>query len=187
MSPFTFRLQWWWSFSDFSRKIVLFYRTPKLLSALEDYIQILKEKQQEPQSTKLPTAQEVVIEVVPHILQGVWELPPRPVLNMASQSLSILSTNVTKATLDRVPKNLTVMEGQAIFTHSIWHDTVQSILTEIRQKYPQEILCNFAPVLFRMVADVAKIYISKIFKPPSSFPDGSSKWRTSIWKTDNVQ
>lgn len=52
---------------------------------------------------------------------------------------------------------------------------VQTILTEIRQKYPQEILfkniANFAPVLLKMIADVAKIHISKIFELPSSLPD----------------
>ncbi|XP_063321146.1 uncharacterized protein LOC134619315 [Pelmatolapia mariae] len=148
------------------------FQAPKLISMVKDYVEILKKKQQEQHNSKLLTAQEAVIEVVPRVLQGFWELPPRPLLNMASQSLSILSTSVTKATLDRVSKSLTVMETQAIFTRSIRDDMVDSILTEIRQKFPQEILvANFAPVLLKTIADVAMIRICEIFEPPSSLPD----------------
>ncbi|XP_063316508.1 uncharacterized protein LOC134615778 [Pelmatolapia mariae] len=151
------------------------FQAPKLLSVVKDYVEILKKKQQEQHNSKLLTAQEVVIEVVPRVLQGFWELPPRPLLNMASQSLSILSTSVTKATLDRVSKSLTAMETQAIFTRSIRDNMVDSILTEIRQKFPQEILsikiANFAPVLLKTIADVAMIRICEIFEPPSSLPD----------------
>ncbi|KAL3976553.1 sarcosine oxidase / L-pipecolate oxidase [Sarotherodon galilaeus] len=151
------------------------FQAPKLLSVVKDYIEILKKKQQEQHNSKLLTAQEVVIEVVPRVLQGFWELPPRPLLNMASQSLSILSTSVTKATLDRVSKSLTAMETQAIFTRSIRDNMVDSILTEIRQKFPPEILsikiANFAPVLLKTIADVAMIRICEMFEPPSSLPD----------------
>ncbi|XP_005942044.1 uncharacterized protein LOC102294219 [Haplochromis burtoni] len=151
------------------------FQAPKLLSVVKDYIEILKEKQQEQHNSKLLTVQEVVIEVVPRVLQGFWELPPRPLLNMASQSLSILSTSVTKATLDRVSRSLTAMETQAIFTRSIRDDMVNSILTEIRQKFSQEILsikvANFAPVLLKTIADVVMIQICEIFEPPSSLPD----------------
>ncbi|XP_039865992.1 uncharacterized protein LOC120720387 [Simochromis diagramma] len=153
------------------------FQAPKLLSAVKDYVEILKKKQQEQPNSKLLTAQEVVVEVVPRVLQGFWELPPRPLLNMASQSLSILSTSVTKATLDRVSKSLTAMETQAVFTRSIRDDMVDSILTEIRQKFPEEILsiqvANFAPLLLKTIADVARIRICEIFEPPSS-PDVKS-------------
>ncbi|XP_039866084.1 uncharacterized protein LOC120720463 [Simochromis diagramma] len=153
------------------------FQAPKLLRVVKDYVEILKKKQQEQHNSKLLTAQEVVIEVVPRVLQGFWELPPRPLLNMASQSLSILSTSVTKATLDRVSRSLTAMETQAVFTRSIRDDMVDSILTEIRQKFPEEILsikvANFAPVLLKTIADVARIRICEIFEPPSS-PDVKS-------------
>ncbi|XP_039866217.1 uncharacterized protein LOC120720558 [Simochromis diagramma] len=153
------------------------FQAPKLLRVVKDYVEILKKKQQEQHNSKLLTAQEVVIEVVPRVLQGFWELPPRPLLNMASQSLSILSTSVTKATLDRVSRSLTAMETQAVFTRSIRDDMVDSILTEIRQKFPEEILsikvANFAPVLLKTIADVARIRICDIFEPPSS-PDVKS-------------
>ncbi|KAL4004409.1 transcription factor SOX1/3/14/21 (SOX group B) [Sarotherodon galilaeus] len=63
----------------------------------------------------------------------------------------------------------------AIFTCSIRDNMIDSILTEIRQKFPQEILCikiaNFAPVLLKTIADVAMIRISEIFEPPSTLPD----------------
>lgn len=144
---------------------------------VRNYIQILlfqKEKHQEAQSTKLLTAHELVIQVVPCVLQGFLELPPHPLLNRASQNLSIISFSVTKATLDHVNKTLTAVESQAIFSCSIRDDMVHSILTKIRDKYPQEILltnsANFAPVLLISIADVEKNDISKIFKPPSETP-----------------
>ncbi|KAL4004482.1 thiosulfate:glutathione sulfurtransferase [Sarotherodon galilaeus] len=155
------------------------FQTPKLLSIVKDYVEILKKKQLQQHNTKLLTAQEVVIEVVPRVLQGFWELPPRPLLNMASQTLSILSTSVTKATLDRVSKSLTAKETQAIFTRSIRDNMVDSILTEIRKKFPQEILSikisNFAPVLLKTIADVAMIHISEMFEPLSTLPDVKNK------------
>ncbi|XP_039470289.1 uncharacterized protein LOC120440876 [Oreochromis aureus] len=164
---------------QFSEAIPPKFQTPKLLSMVKDYVEILKKKQQQQHNTKLLTAQEVVIEVVPRVLQGFWELPPRPLLNMASQTLSILSTSVTKATLDRVSNSLTAKETQAIFTRSIRDNMVDSILTEIRKKFPQEILsikiANFAPVLLKTIADVAMIRISEMFEPPSTLPDVKNK------------
>lgn len=103
-----------------------------------------------------------------------WELPPCPLLNMASQNLSILSSIVTKATLAQVSKTLRDMESQDIFSFSIRDDMVQTVLREIRKKYPEEILlnkiANFAPELLRTIVDVAKNTICKIFKPPFGSP-----------------
>lgn len=135
---------------------------------MKDYVEILKDKQQEPQNTKLLTAQEVVIEVVPCVLQGFWELPLCPLLNMALQSWPHQGHSGSRL------QNCHSTESQFIFSRSIRDDMVQSILREIREEYPQEILlnniANFAPVLLKMIADVAKNLVSNIFKPPSSLP-----------------
>ncbi|XP_026016131.1 uncharacterized protein LOC113017189 [Astatotilapia calliptera] len=149
-------------------------QSPKLLSNVRQYIDLLKERQQDAQTSKLLTAPDVVIEVVPRVLHGFWELPPHSLLNMASQRLSILSTSVTKATLDRVSKSLPTMENQDIFSRSIRGGMVQSILSEVREKYPEQILlnkiANFAPELLRTIADVAKKSICQIFQPTCESP-----------------
>lgn len=54
---------------------------------------------------------------------------------------------------------------------------VQTVLREIREKYPEEILlnkiANFEPELLRTIAAVAKNTICKIFKPPFESPPAS--------------
>ncbi|XP_026046281.1 uncharacterized protein LOC113035148 [Astatotilapia calliptera] len=159
---------------EFPEAIPPKFQTPKLLSNVRKYIDLLKERQQDAQTSKLFTATDVVIEVVPHVLHGFWKLPSYPLLNMSSQKLSILSTSVTKATLDRVSKSLLTTENQAIFSRSIRDDMVQSILSEVREKYSEKILlshiANFAPGLLRAISDVAKTSICQIFQPPCESP-----------------
>ncbi|XP_039856030.1 uncharacterized protein LOC120714062 [Simochromis diagramma] len=159
---------------EFPEAIPPKFQTPKLLSNVRKYIDLLKERQQDAQTSKLFTATDVVIEVVPRVLHGFWKLPSYPLLNMSSQKLSILSTSVTKATLDRVSKSLLTTENQAIFSRSIRDDMVQSILSEVREKYSEKILlshiANFAPGLLRAISDVAKTSICQIFQPPCESP-----------------
>ncbi|XP_023275107.1 uncharacterized protein LOC111664658 [Seriola lalandi dorsalis] len=137
----------------------------------KDYAKILRQRQQEASSSKVLSPQEVVMEVVPRVLQGFWVLPPRALLNMPSQLLSKLSVGVAKATLDRVSSALTTMGHQANFSRSMRDDMVLSILTEIRQMYPHDILVNriknFAPVLLSKIADVAAEQICEMFRPQS--------------------
>ncbi|XP_030595660.1 proline-rich protein 36-like [Archocentrus centrarchus] len=152
------------------------FQNPKLLSMANKYIEMLIEMQQETQTSRLLTAEDVVIEVVPRVLQGFWQLPPKPLLNMASKSLSVLCTSVTKATLDKVSKTVTTMESQAIFSSSIRDGLVQTILREIREQMPLDILLNsisnVAPKLLSTIAVVAQKHICTLFKetPFQSLP-----------------
>lgn len=148
--------------------ITLIYRTPKLLSLFNKYLEILKEKLQETQTSRLLSPQEVVIEVVPRVLQGFWEHPPYPLLNLASQSLSELSTCVTKATLDQLSNTPRAQESKAIFSRSVRDDMVQTILAEIREKHPDDtVLSNTAnhTTLLTTIAGVATNHICKILQP----------------------
>lgn len=119
--------------------------------------------------TKLLCPKAVVIEVVPRVLQGFWVLPQHALLNMPSQLLSKMSVGVTQAVLDQVSSALTTVEHQTTFTRSIRDDMVLSILTEIRQSYPHDVLVNriksFAPVLLSNIIDVAVGHICESFSP----------------------
>ncbi|XP_071314238.1 mucin-16-like [Trachinotus anak] len=147
------------------------FQHPKVRCMARDYAKILTQRQQEPPSSKVLSPKEVVMEVVPRVLQGFWVLPSRVLLNMPSQKLSRLSVGVTKATLDRVSSALTTVGHQATFSRSIGDDMVLSILTEIRQTHPLDILVNriknFAPVLLSEIADVATRQICELFQPQS--------------------
>ncbi|KAG7214632.1 hypothetical protein INR49_010524 [Caranx melampygus] len=141
----------------------------KVLSVAQDYAKILRDL--EAPGSKLVHPREMVIEVVPRVLQGFWALPPQALLNMPSQLLSKLSVGVAKATLDRLCNALTTVGCQANFTRSIRDDMVLSILTEIRQTWPHDILVssirNFSPVLLTEIADVAVRHICEMFEPRS--------------------
>lgn len=132
------------------------------------YLEILKDKLQETQTSRLLSPQEVGIEVVPRVLQGFWEHPPYPLLNLASQSLSELSTCVTKATLDQLSNTPRAKESKAIFSRSMRDDMVQTILAEIREKHPDDtVLSNTAnhTTLLTTIAGVATNHICKILQP----------------------
>ncbi|XP_026213057.1 uncharacterized protein LOC113160179 [Anabas testudineus] len=147
------------------------FQHPKVLSVAQEYAQILREKKQEAPSFKLLCPQDVVMEVVPRVLQGFWVLPPRPLLNMPSLKLSKLSIGVTKAVLDGVSSGLPINNHQVTFSRSIRDDMVLSILTEIRQTHPHDILVNriksFAPVLLSEIAEVAVRQVCGMFQPQS--------------------
>ncbi|XP_026213425.1 uncharacterized protein LOC113160408 [Anabas testudineus] len=147
------------------------FQHPKVLSVAQEYAQILREKKQEAPSFKLLCPQDVVMEVVPRVLQGFWVLPPRPLLNMPSLKLSKLSIGVTKAVLDGVSNGLPINNHQVTFSRSIRDDMVLSILTEIRQTHPHDILVNriksFAPVLLSEIAEVAVRQVCGMFQPQS--------------------
>ncbi|XP_059201803.1 cell surface glycoprotein 1-like [Centropristis striata] len=146
------------------------FQHPKLFNVALKYAKILRTNHVAP-SSKVLSPQEVVLEVVPRVLQGFWALPRRPLLNMPSQKLSTMSVGVTKAVLDRVTGALTGVEGQTTFSRSIRDDVVLSILTTIRQTHPLHILVNriksFAPELLSEIVDVAAEQICEMFHPKS--------------------
>ncbi|KAG7240827.1 hypothetical protein INR49_023401, partial [Caranx melampygus] len=140
-----------------------------LSSTAQDYAKILRDL--ELPGSKLLCPQEVVIEVVPRVLQGFWVPPHRALLSMPSQLLSKLSVGVAKATLDRVCNALTNEGCQANFTPFIRDDMVLSILTEIGQTWLHDVLVNsiksFSPVLLTEIADVTMRHICEMFQPRS--------------------
>ncbi|XP_059202245.1 cell surface glycoprotein 1-like [Centropristis striata] len=146
------------------------FQNPKLFNAALKYAKILRTNHVAP-SSKVLSPQDVVLEVVPRVLQGFWALPHRPLLNMPSQKLSTMSVGVTKAVLDRVTGALTGVEGQTTFSRSIRDDVVLSILTTIRQTHPLHILVNriksFSPELLSEIVDVAAEQICEMFHPKS--------------------
>lgn len=121
-----------------------------------------------PSNSKHLSPQEVAIEVVPRVVQGFWELPPRPILERPSKMLSEVSVGVTKATMDRLSNALMSVENQATFSRCIRNAVIQSILTEVRQVYPEDILMdsikNFAPELLSKIVDVSVGHICEMFQ-----------------------
>ncbi|XP_049898379.1 uncharacterized protein LOC126389004 [Epinephelus moara] len=147
------------------------FQQPKVLSMAKKFARILRKKQRKAPSFKLLSPKEVVLEVVPRVLQGFWVLPPLPLLNMPSQRLSKMSVGVTKAVLDQVSNALTTVEHQVIFSRSIRDEMVQSIMNKIRQTFSHDVLVNkikrFAPVLLSEIVEVAVGQISGMFQPQS--------------------
>ncbi|KAL7394880.1 hypothetical protein ABVT39_006170 [Epinephelus coioides] len=147
------------------------FQQPKVLSMAKKFARILRKKQRKAPSFKLLSPKEVVLEVVPRVLQGFWVLPPHPLLNMPSLRLSTMSVGVTKAVLDGVSNALTTVEHQIIFSRSIRDEMVQSIMNKIRQTFSHDVLVNkiksFAPVLLSEIAEVAVGQISGMFQPQS--------------------
>lgn len=112
--------------------MTVMYRHPKVLRMARDYARILRQRRQEALQPKTFNPQEVIIEVVPRVLQGFWALPRQVLLNMPSKVLSQLSVSVTKAVLDQISCALsTTVERQTSFSRTIRDEIVQSILTEI--------------------------------------------------------
>jgi len=76
------------------------------------------------------------------------------------------------ATLDQVSSVFTAVQHQATFSRCIRDDVVLSILTEIRQMYPHDILVNsikdFAPELLGKIVDVAFGKICGMFQAQSA-------------------
>ncbi|XP_034545774.1 uncharacterized protein LOC117817275 isoform X2 [Notolabrus celidotus] len=148
-----------------------YFKHPKLLSVVKDYAEILSHRQKEAPSARLLRPQEVVLEVVPKVLQGFWVLPLQPLLNMPSRQLSIMSVGVTKAVMDGVSSTLTTLRHQAIFSRSIRDEMIQSILAKIRVACPYDILVDrieaFSPVLLNDIVEVAVGQICEMFQSQS--------------------
>ncbi|XP_037610160.1 arp2/3 complex-activating protein rickA-like isoform X1 [Sebastes umbrosus] len=144
------------------------YQGPKILRVAEKCAETLRQKQEEAPSSRLGP-QEVILEVVPKVLQGFWKHPPT-LLIMPSQKLSQMSVGVTKAVSDRVSYALNA-EHRATFSRSTRDDMVLSILTEIRQSHPHDVLVerisSFSSVLLKEIVNVAARKICGMFWPQS--------------------
>ncbi len=149
------------------------YRDPVVLKTARDYARILRKRQQEDPRSKTFSPQEVVLEVIPRVLQGFWVLPRCSLLNMASKKLSQMSISVTKAVLDRVLSTLSNNAAcQVDFSRIARDEIVQSILEEIRQTHPldtlKKMLGNFEPALLTEIVSVAVKKICEVFQPQNA-------------------
>ncbi|TKS91110.1 hypothetical protein D9C73_025244 [Collichthys lucidus] len=112
---------------------------------------------------------EMVLKVLPKVLQGFWLPPPNTSFNMPSQQLSKMAVGVTKAVQDRVSKVLSSVLLQATFSSSIRDNMVLSIQEKVRQGYPQDVLVkrlnSFAAEVLNTITDVAVREICALFQP----------------------
>ncbi|KAI3376511.1 hypothetical protein L3Q82_016960, partial [Scortum barcoo] len=145
------------------------FKHPKIISEAQMYARRLTEQQQEARGPKQLSQREVVMEVVPKVLQGFWLPPPNTFLNMPSQQLCTMAVGVTKAVEDRVSTALSSMNCQVPFSRSIRDDLVLSIQEKVRQSHAQEVLLKklncFATEVLNTIADVAAEEICVLFQP----------------------
>lgn len=114
------------------------YRLPKIISQAQKYARNLTKQHREATSSKLLLPREVVMEVVPKVLQGFWLPPPNTTFNMPSQQLSKMAVGVTKAVEDQVSTALSSMPHRVTFSRSIRDYMVLSIQERVRQGYTLE-------------------------------------------------
>ncbi|XP_019117242.2 uncharacterized protein LOC104929949 [Larimichthys crocea] len=145
------------------------FQHPKIISQALKYAGILTEQQQKGPKSKLLCPMEVVLKVLPKVLQGFWLPPPNTSFNMPSQQLSKMAVGVTKAVQDRVSKALSSVVLQATFSSSIRDNMVLSIQEKVRQGYPQDVLVkrlnSFAAEVLNTITDVAVREICALFQP----------------------
>ncbi|KAE8295740.1 hypothetical protein D5F01_LYC06677 [Larimichthys crocea] len=145
------------------------FQHPKIISQALKYAGILTEQQQKGPKSKLLCPMEVVLKVLPKVLQGFWLPPPNTSFNMPSQQLSKMAVGVTKAVQDRVSKALSSVLLQATFSSSIRDNMVLSIQEKVRQGYPQDVLVkrlnSFVAEVLNTITDVAVREICALFQP----------------------
>ncbi|KAE8277264.1 hypothetical protein D5F01_LYC24870 [Larimichthys crocea] len=124
------------------------FQHPKIISQALKYAGILTEAAAKGPKSKLLCPMEVVLKVLPKVLQGFWLPPPNTSFNMPSQQLSKMAVGVTKAVQDR---------------------------EKVRQGYPQDVLVkrlnSFAAEVLNTITDVAVREICALFQPqtPQAF------------------
>ncbi|GLD70736.1 uncharacterized protein AKAME5_002205400 [Lates japonicus] len=145
------------------------FQHPKIISQAHKYAKSLTEQLQEASISNLLGPREVVMEVVPKVLQGFWLPPPNTAFNMPSQQCSKMAVGVTKAVEDRVSTALSSMLLQVSFSRSIRDDVVLSIQETVGQVYTQDVLVKklncFAAELLNTISDVAAERICVLFQP----------------------
>ncbi|KAG8000025.1 hypothetical protein GBF38_002147 [Nibea albiflora] len=149
----------------------------KITSQALKYAGILIEQKQQGPKTKLLSAMDVVLEVVPKVLQGFWLPPPNTRFNMPSQQLSKMAVGVTKAVQDRLSKSLSSVLLQVTFSSTIRDNLVLSIQETVRQGYPHDVLVkglnSFAAEVINTITDAAVQQICALFpavQTPSDNP-----------------
>ncbi|XP_039641980.1 proteoglycan 4 isoform X3 [Perca fluviatilis] len=144
------------------------FQHPKLVNLAQEYGRSLTQQLQSAPSSKLLGPRDVVMEVLPKVLQGFWLPPPSTFLNMPSQQLSEMAVGVTKFVLDRVSTALSTVHHRVNFSRSIRDSMVLSIQETVRQMYPQDVLRRglncFAAEVLNTIVDAAVKEVLVLFQ-----------------------
>lgn len=147
----------------------LSYRLPKILNEAQHYAKILMEQQQRQQAPKLLCPRDIVLEVVPKVLQVLWSFPGDASFDMPSQQLSKMAVGVTKAVEDRVTAALPSKRSQFPFCETLKNAVVRLIGNKVALRFGPDGLTkvhnNFAPQMLETVAEIAAREIGVLFVP----------------------
>ncbi|AWO97917.1 Hypothetical protein SMAX5B_005497 [Scophthalmus maximus] len=145
------------------------FQNPKMVNLAQKFGQILTEQLQATPGSKLLGPWDVVVEVVPKVLQGFWLPPPTTYLNMPSQELSDMAVGFTKAVINRVTRALSGGLHRVNVSRPIRDAVVLAVQEKVRQMYPQDILRQkvdcFAAQLLDEIAEAATREICALFQP----------------------
>ncbi|KAF0029618.1 hypothetical protein F2P81_018723 [Scophthalmus maximus] len=156
------------------------FQNPKIMKLAQKFGESLTEQLQATPRSRLLGPSEVVVEVVPKVLQGFWLPSPTTYLNMPSQELSDMAVGVTKAVMDRVTRALSSGLHRVNVSRPIRDAVVLSVQERVRQMYPEDILRQrldcFAAQLLDEIAEAATRDICALFQPQAdtdtpSIPD----------------
>ncbi|CAJ1052496.1 fibrous sheath CABYR-binding protein-like isoform X2 [Xyrichtys novacula] len=150
------------------------YQHPKIRSKAQEYAKILVEQLQRGPVCQSLSPREVVIELVPKVLQVLWK-PKRSIAReMPSEQLSEMAVGVTKAVLDRVSDSLSPLH-EATFSQSIRDNMVQAIEAKVRQMFPPDHLRRkvncFEVEVLDIITSVSAESVCQLFEHQSQTVD----------------
>ncbi|CAJ1052401.1 fibrous sheath CABYR-binding protein-like isoform X2 [Xyrichtys novacula] len=150
------------------------YQHPKIRNKAQEYAKILVEQLQIGPVCQSLSPREVVIELVPKVLQVLWK-PNRIIAwEMPSEQLSEMAVGVTKAVLDRVSDSLSPLH-KATFSQSIRDNMVQAIEAKVRQMFPPDHLRRkvncFEVEVLDIIRSVSAESVCQLFEHQSQTAD----------------
>ncbi|XP_028298721.1 uncharacterized protein LOC114461082 [Gouania willdenowi] len=129
-------------------------------------------------SEHLQQPRDVVLDVVPKVLQGLWVPKPRLFLTMPSMKLDKMAVGVTKGVEDGVLAALGSTTHEVNMSCSTRDEMITSIIKTLHEAYPKDIrrkmLNSFSPQLMHHVAEVTAEQITALFQPRGKQEDTMS-------------
>ncbi|XP_028296563.1 uncharacterized protein LOC114458384 [Gouania willdenowi] len=129
-------------------------------------------------SEHLQQPRDVVLDVVPKVLQGLWVPKPRLFLTMPSMKLDKMAVGVTKGVEDGVLAALGSTTHEVNMSRSTRDEMITSIIKTLHEAYPEDIrrkmLNSFSPQLMHHVAEVTAEQITALFQPRGKQEDTMS-------------
>ncbi|XP_028295818.1 uncharacterized protein LOC114457884 [Gouania willdenowi] len=129
-------------------------------------------------SEHLQQPRDVVLDVVPKVLQGLWVPKPRLFLTMPSMKLDKMAVGVTKGVEDGVLAALGSTTHEVSMSRSTRDEMITSIIKTLHEAYPEDIrrkmLNSFSPQLMHHVAEVTAEQITALFQPRGKQDDTKS-------------